>query len=169
MVAVRMTGSIHLSSGTKNLTIGKIRTGAGVKTLVAGFKRTSTGLKQLYAAIQIALSSYSVIGRGNSASIVNVTSAAVTATVTGAIGTVNHVWTRTAPDAHAWTIDSPNSPTTTFSTIADQGESWDATFIDTVTDQGGQVLASSAVSVDCANIYYGGGYEGPGGGGHAYP
>jgi hypothetical protein len=120
-------------------------------------------IRPFFTVIGIALSSYSVIGRGNSAGTATVTSAAVTANVTGAIGTISYVWTRTAPDAHAWTINSPNAQTTTFTTTAAQNESWTATFICTATDSAGQVIASTAVTVNNANIYYGGGYQGGGG------
>jgi hypothetical protein len=172
MVAVfAMTGAVHLAAGTKALTVGKIRLGAGLKTLVAGHKRTSDGLKQIYASIQVALSTYSALGRGNSAATLPVSSDPVTATVTGAIGTVSHAWSRTDGGAQPWTIDSPTSATTTFTTNCAQGTDFTATFIDTVTDQAGQVLASSPVTVDCANIYYGGGYLGdsPPPPGSAYP
>lgn len=166
-----MTGAVNLSTGTKNLTVGKVRLSGGLKTIVAGFQRTTGGLKQIYGAISVSLSETSTIGRANSATTINVTSAPVTATPSGAIGTVTYAWTRTDGGTQPWTIDSPTSSTTTFSTVCDQTEEFTATFICTITDRAGQTVASATVTADCANIFYGGGYKGaapppPGG---AYP
>jgi hypothetical protein len=148
-----------------------VRKSGAVKTVTEGLVRAGGSLHQFYAKLQVTLSTYKALGRGNSAALVTVVSEPVTATVLGAVGEVSHVWTRTAADAQPWTIISPNSATTTFSTACDQGEEFTATFIDTVTDQAGQVLASTAVMVDCANIYYGGGYLGsaPPAPGREYP
>lgn len=152
--------AVHQSGVTKTATKLHVRKGGSVKTAVRAWIRKDGVLKQFYAALTVTLSSYSVIGRGNSAAVVPVTSAPVTATVGGAIGSVSHVWTRTAPDAQPWVINNANSAAASFTTNCDQNESFTATFIDTVTDSAGQVLASSAVTANCANIYYGGGYIG---------
>jgi hypothetical protein len=162
-----VTLAINDGTAPKDVTGGAVRTSGGLKSTTEIWIRTAAGsagaLKQVYAALAIALSTYSAIGRGNSATVLPVTSEPVTATVTGAIGTVTHAWTRTAADSQPWTINSPTAATTTFTTSCDQGESFTATFIDTATDQAGQVIASTAVTVSCANIYYGGGYPGSGG------
>lgn len=152
--------AVRKSGATKTVTGLHIRQGGVTKTAVRAWIRVGGVTKQFFAALQIQLSATAVIGRGNSAAIVPVTSAPVTATVVGAVGAVSHAWTRTAPDAQPWTIDDPTSPTTTFTTNCDQNERFSATFIDTVTDAAGQVLASDPVAVSCANIYYGGGYIG---------
>lgn len=169
-----MTMGVNIGSDAASDIVGfafrKAAGGAGLKTIAeAWIRQSKTLIQQFYATIQIALSAYTAIGRGNSAGTVSVTSGPITATVTGGIGVLSHAWTRTDGGAHAWTIDNPTGETTTFTTIADQDEDWEATFIDTVTDQAGQVIASAAVDVTCANIYYGGGYGGLGGSGHAYP
>jgi hypothetical protein len=158
-----VTLAIRVSGAPKDITGMAIRVGGATKTITEAWLRVGGTIRQLYAAITIALSTYSAIGRGNSANTLPVTSEPVTATVTGAIGTVIHAWTRTAADSQPWTINSPAAATTTFTTSCDQGESFTATFIDTATDQAGQVIASTAVTVSCANIYYGGGYPGSGG------
>jgi hypothetical protein len=152
--------AIHQAGVTKRATKIHVRKGGSLKTAVRAWIRQDGVLKQFYAALTVALSSYSVIGRGNSASTVPVTSAPVTADVTGAVGAVSHAWTRTAPDAQPWTINNATSAIATFTTNCDQNERFTATFIDTVTDAAGQVLASSPVTANCANIYYGGGYIG---------
>lgn len=166
-----MTGAVHLVAGTKALTVGKVRLSGGLKTIVAGFKRTSDGLQQIYATIAVKLSSSAVMGRGNSAASLPVTSDPVTAAVQGAVGTITYAWSRTDSGTQPWTIDDPTSATTTFTTTCAQSTEFTATFICTVSDQAGQSIASSAVTADCANIYYGGGYLGdsPPPAGSAYP
>jgi hypothetical protein len=168
-----MTAAVNLDGATvANLTGISVRIAGGLKTVTDGLVRLSrTSIVAFYAKLRILLSTFNAIGRGNSAAVVTVISEPVTANVAGAIGDIIYAWTRTAPDAHAWTITSPDQATTTFSTLAAQGESWNATFICTITDSAGQVLASAPVAVNCANIYYGGGYVGTGGsgGGGEYP
>jgi hypothetical protein len=163
--------AVHQSDVTKTTAKLHVRKAATLKTASRAWIRDGGVLKQFFAVLTVILSSYSVIGRGNSAATVPVTSAPVTAAVTGGVGTLNHVWTRTAADAQPWTINNPNSDTTTFTTNCAQNQSFTATFIDTVTDAAGQVLASSPVTVNCANIYYGGGYIGgqPPAPGTSYP
>jgi hypothetical protein len=166
-----MTLTVHKGDALKDITGMAVRKGGALRTITAGYVRIGGALKQFYALLTIALSTYVALGRGNSASVVNVTSEPVTALLTGAVGTVSYAWARTDGAVHGWTINSPTSASTTFSTLCDQGEQFTATFKCTATDQAGQVIASSDVSVDCANIYYGGGYPGrPGGGpGSVYP
>lgn len=166
-----MTIGAYISDAPKDITGAVVRKGGALKTITEGWARTGGSIKQFYAVLKVGLSTFAAIGRGNSATVVTVTSQSVTAGVQGAVGTVSYAWTRTAPDGHAWTIDNPTGQTTTFSTLADQGESWTATFICTVTDQAGQVLASPTLTVNNANIYYGGGYIGSGApvGGGEYP
>lgn len=155
-----MTAATNVGGVSKNITAIETRVGGALKNVTEGWLRGGGALKQFFVVLAASLSTNSVIGRGNSAAAVNVTTGSVTATMQGAVGTVTYAWTRTAADAHAWTIDAPSSATTTFSTLADQGEQWDATFVCTMTDQAGQSITTSAVSADAANIYYGGGYVG---------
>lgn len=152
--------------GANAVTDIRVRNAGGLKQVTQGLIRISKkSIVTFYQLFKVTLSKAAAIGRGNSSVAVTVYSEPVTATVQGGVGDLTYAWTRTAPDAHAWTIDAADQATTTFSTLAAQGESWNATFICTVTDQAGQVLASAAVAVNCANIYYGGGYLGGGGGG----
>jgi hypothetical protein len=157
-----MTAALRIGTDLHDLTGIAVRKGAALKTVTQGLVRVGGVLKVFYDTLKVDLSTYNALGRANSAVVTNVTSGAVTANVTGAVGEISYAWTRTAPDAHAWTINSPASQATTFSTLANQGEEWTATFICTITDQAGQVLASSPVTVTNANIYYGGGYGGIG-------
>lgn len=157
-----MTMTIRVGDAAKDVTGISVRVGGTLKTVTEGWVRVGGALRLFFAMIKVVLSTYTAIGRSNSASVVTVYSAPVTATVTGGVGTLAYAWTRTAADAQPWTITDPTAATTTFSTVADQGESFDATFICTVTDQAGQVIASDPVAVNCSNIYYGGGYGGPG-------
>lgn len=157
-----MTLALFISDAPHDITGIAVRKSGALKTVTQALIRVGGQLKVIYDTLKVDLSTYNALGRANSAVATTVTSGAVTATVTGAVGTVTHVWARTAPDAHVWTINSPNSASTTFSTSANQGEEWTATFIDTITDQAGQVLASAPVTVTNANIYYGGGYGGIG-------
>jgi hypothetical protein len=139
----------------------RVRRAGGVKLVAQGMIRLSkTSIVSFYSRFAVALSTYIAIGRANSASLITVTSEPVTANATGAIGAVTYAWARTAADAQPWVINSPAGQVTTFSTDCDQGEEFAATFICTISDQAGQVLATNAVAVDCANIYYGGGYDG---------
>lgn len=166
-----MTIGVNVSGTTKNVTGVHVRVGGALKQVTGAYIRVNGALKQFYGVITIALSSYSILGRGSSATTLPVTSAPVTATVTGGVGTLTHAWTRTDSGTQPWTIDDPASATTTFTTSCAQGQSFTASFKDTVTDQAGQVIASNPVSVSCANIYYGGGYPGiiPGTPGQPYP
>lgn len=166
-----MTVAVHDSDTTKAAPTIHGRRSGTTKLCRRAFLRTGGALRQFYAKLAVTLSKATAIGRASSAALVTVTSEPVTANVVGAVGSVSHSWTRTAPDAQTWTINNPTSATTTFSTDCDQSEEFSATFIDTVTDQAGQVLASDAVTVDCANNYYGGGYLGsaPPAPGRQYP
>lgn len=123
--------------------------------------RTGGALKQFYASISISLDKSLAIGRANSSGSISVASEPVTATVSGSIGALSYAWTRTAPDAQPWTIDNSTSATTSFSTTCPPDTSYGATFICTATDAAGQVIASSAVSVGCANTYFWGSGGGP--------
>lgn len=156
-----MTVALHVADVVKDVTGIAYRKG-GLKTIGEGWIRMGGAIKQFYAIIAIALSTYTAMGRGNSASTIAVGSALVTANITGAVGTISYVWSRTDADPQPWTIVSPNAQSTSFSTICDQGEAFTATFKCTATDQAGQVIASNDVEVTCANIYYGGGYGGIG-------
>jgi hypothetical protein len=165
-----VTLAIRVSDIPKDITGMGLRVGGALKTVTEGWIRVDGALKQFYALIQIALSSYSVLGRGNSATSVLVTSATVTASVVGAVGAVTYAWTRTDSDPQAWTINNPTAASASFSTLCDQGDQFTATFHCTTTDAAGQVIVSSDVTADCANIYYGGGYPGSGGTpGSVYP
>jgi hypothetical protein len=161
-IAVRKVGA------TKAVVGAHFHIGGTSKAVERAWLRKDGSLHKLFGSYSVTLSSYVDAGHGNSAGPITVTSGGVSAIVDGSIGTISYAWTRTAPDGHSWTINSPTAAATTFSTTADENESWDATFICTATDQAGQVLASSPVSVACSNIYYGGGYRG-GGGGLPYP
>jgi hypothetical protein len=165
-----MTAALHVSDAPHDITGIAIRVGGATKTVTEGWIRVDGALKQFYSVLAVALSKYLAIGRANSATIITVTSEPITATATGTIGDVAYSWTRTAPDSQPWTINSPTAQTTTFSTDCDQGEEFTATFICTITDRAGQVLASTPVTVNNANIFYGGGYAGSGATpGQAYP
>lgn len=166
-----MTLAIRTGGASKNVTGIAIRKGGALKTVTEAWIRTGGALKQFYSVLQITLSASAVLGRGNSAATLPVTSAPVTATAAGTIGAVTYAWTRTDAGAQPWTIDAPTSATTTFTTSCAQGDDFTATFICTVSDQSGQSLASSAVAAECANIYFGGGYLGdsPPPPGTAYP
>lgn len=157
-----MTVAVHVLDAAKDITGIAVRKGGALKTVTEVWARVGGGLKLVYAKIAIALSTYTAMGRGNSASTIAVGSALVTANITGAVGDIAYVWARTDADPQPWTIVSPNAQSTSFSTICDQGEAFTATFHCTGTDQAGQVITSNDVEVTCANIYYGGGYGGIG-------
>lgn len=155
-----MTAALKAAGAQRDITGLGIRTGGALKNVTEGRVRAGGSLRQFFGTLAVELSTYLALGRGNSAATVRVVSEPVTATVAGAIGTLAYAWTRTDSDPQPWTITSPDEATTTFSTNCDQGQQFVATFICTITDQAGQVLASDPVTVDCANIYYGGGYVG---------
>jgi hypothetical protein len=155
-----MTIAVRQSGSAKSVTGIGVRVSGALKTVTEAWVRSGGELRRIFTIAAVALSTYLAYGRANSAATANVVSEAVTATPSGTIGPVTYAWSRTDSDPHAWTIDDPGGQTTTFSTLAAQGETWTATFICTVTDQAGQVVASDPVSVNCANIYYGGGYVG---------
>lgn len=155
-----MTISLKVAAAQKDVTGLGVRVGGVLKNVTEGWVRVGGTLKQFFGALAVELSTYLALGRGNSAATVTVVSEPVTATVAGAIGTLAYAWTRTDGGAQPWTITDAADATTEFSTNCDQGQQFIATFICTVTDQAGQVLASDPVTADCANIYYGGGYVG---------
>jgi hypothetical protein len=156
-----MTVALRKAGVTKDVTGISIHKGGVLKTVTEGWIRAGGTLLQFFSTISISLDKIDLLGRSNSAGTTTVTSDAVTATPNGAIGTVTHLWTRTAPDAHSWTINNPTGATTTFSTLAGPNEDWLATFEDTITDSAGQTVTSTTVSVDCANVYFGGAGGGP--------
>jgi hypothetical protein len=148
---------------TRTVTGFHFRKGGTIRTVVRAWIRRGGVLKAFYNAFSVALSTYAALGRGNSASVITVSSEIVTAIPTGAIGDVTYLWARTDGGAQPWTIDDSAAPATFFSTDCDQGEEFTATFKCTITDSVGQTIDSSDVTVDCANIYYGGGFIGSGG------
>jgi hypothetical protein len=160
-----MTAALHVGGATKPIAfIGIHGTPGGVPGIIPileGWVRTDDGLKQFYSALQISLSKYDALGRANSAALAKVTSEPITAEVQGAVeGVASYLWTRTDADPQPWTIDTPDGKTTTFSTDCDQSENFTATFKVTATDHAGQSIDSDDVTVNNANIFYGGGYEG---------
>lgn len=164
-----MVGSVAIRTpaGLKNVASLSARDASNtLRVIREGWVRTGAGLKQFFADLAVTLSKTAVVARGNSAGTITLTSVAITATPVGGAAPYTYAWTRTAPDAHAWTINNPSSAAASFSTSAAANESWTATFICTVTDAGGQVVASGTVTVTASNIYFGGG---GGGGGGPYP
>lgn len=166
-----MTISIHRGGQDISVTGVGVHVGGALKMLAEGWQRTGGSLKQFYAIIAVGLSATSAIGRGNSATVLTVTTNAITAIPSGAIGTIAYAWARTDSDPQAWTINNPATASASFSTVCDQGESFDATFSCTITDQAGQTVTSANVAASCANIFYGGGFKGsiPPTVGEAYP
>jgi len=158
-----MTVSLHAAGVPKDMTGGSVHVGGALKTLTEGLIRVSGSLKEFYSQIAISLDKYGALGIRNSAGTAVVTSESVTAIVTGAIGTVTHSWTKTS--GGSWTITNPTGATTQFSISLAPNTDAAGTFIDTVTDQAGQTIASLPVGVTCTNDYFGGG----GGGGGPYP
>lgn len=152
-----MTVALRKAGVTKDVTGISIHKGGVLKTVTEGWIRAGGALLQFFSTISVALNKTEVLGRSNSAGTTNVTTDAVSAIPTGTIGTVTYLWTRTAPDAHSWTINSPTSATTSFSTLAAPDEDWFATFECTIADSAGQTVTSTTVDADCANVYFGGG------------
>lgn len=161
----------HGGAPAKAVTNFHLRKAGAVGPVVRAWFRHDGVISQFYAALSVAAAPLSVTGRGNSATVLPVTSAPATATVTGAAGTPTYQWTRTDLAPQIWTINEPTSASATFTTNCDQGEEFTATFVCTATDPvTGLSVTSAPVTADCANIYYGGGYVGyPPSGGLPYP
>lgn len=163
-----MSISIHRLGAAKPIVGMHVRRSGATKLVHRAWLRKDGKINKLLGTLALNLSSSAITGRANSGGPVTVFSRSVTATPDGTVGTVTYLWTRTDSNPQSWTIESPNAATTRFSTICDESESFGATFKCTATDAAAQVIASTDVSVSCANAYYGGGYN-PGGGGHVYP
>lgn len=87
--------------------------------------------------------------RGSSGAAQNITTGAVRASVTGALGSPTYAWVQTGASAYTWTINSPSAASTTF-TAASVGAGSDASaaFTCIVTDSGRTTYA-----VVTANVY----------------
>lgn len=155
-----MTIAVKIGTAQRGVTGVGVLVGGALKEATEGWSRAGGTLKQFFGTLGVELSTYLALGRGNSAATVIVVSESVTATAADAVGAPVYAWTRTDGGAQPWTIISPAEATTEFSTACGQGQQFTATFICTVTDQAGRVLASDPVTADCANTYYGGGYVG---------
>lgn len=153
-----MTIRVRNSSGLIEVANVRVRDAANVlQDAGAAFIRdASATLKQFFSSFAVSLSTTLVGGKVNSASTATVVTKSVTANVEGGVGTITYSWARTDGGAHPWTINSPNSATTTFSTDVDSGTTQNATFACTVTDQGGHGDTTADVSASATNLYFGG-------------
>lgn len=151
-----MSVALRTPAGSKSIVeIAARDAGNVVQTIQEGWIRTTAGLKQLFGQFVVSLSRSSVIARTNSGAAVPITSPSVTCNVEGGSEPFTYAWTKTAGVA-GWTIGSPAAATTNFTSPAlGPGESEAATFICTVTDAAGHILASSPVTVTASNIYGG--------------
>lgn len=83
----------------------------------------------------------SVVGKGD---VGSVTTGSVTASAVLGSAPFSYSWTRTDGDSWPWTINSPNSPTTTFTSTLDGGaSSHQATFTCTISDAVGDPPATT--------------------------
>jgi len=151
-----MTVSLHTVAGPKTIVEVEARDAGNVSRVIKeGWIRTTDGLKQLFGEFIVSLSRSSLTAHTNSAMTVPVTSLPVTCNVTGGSAPYSYAWSKTS-GAAGWSIDSPSAASTTFTSPAlGPGDEEVATFICTVTDAAGHVLASSAVTITARNIYGG--------------
>lgn len=149
--------ALRNGGATKPVVGFHFRVGGATKVVERAWLRTGGVLKQFYGGFSVGLSADEVDGFSAGGGSVPTTTNAVTATPTGGIGTLSYLWTRTDGDPHAWTINSPTSQATTFTTLCAALDEHVATFICTVTDQAGQSVPSDAVTADCRNDYSSGG------------
>lgn len=126
-----------------------------LRTVDSAFMRDSNNaLKQWLSLFTVSVEPASLSSRANSATTVSVTTRAATATAEGAVGTVSYLWSRTDGGAHPWTINSPNSASTTFTTSVAPEVAETATFQCVVSDGAGHSGADS-VTASAVNLYFG--------------
>lgn len=153
--------SLRQAGHTKSVAKLHVRQAGSTKTAIVGHIRQSGALKTFFEELGVSLSDDNVSGVRNSAGSVSVSSSPVTAIVSGGAGTLTYSWTRTAPDAQPWTINSASSATTVFKTTCAADTSYTATFHCTITDGLGLTVTSGTVTATCSNDYFGGGGGGP--------
>ena len=161
-----MSLTVKLAGGAKPVSGAAVLTAGGLKNVKEMLVRTATGVKKFFSTLAVTLSSYEIAVARNSAGTVGLTSFPVIATPVGGQAPFTYLWSRVAPDAHAWSINNGTTASATFSTTAAAGASWVAQFKCTVTDAAGNSADSDVVEVTASNNYFGGG---GGGGGGPYP
>jgi hypothetical protein len=149
-----MTVSLRLAGVTKPVTGMHLRIGGATKAVERAWLRTDGALKEIFASLSASLSSSSVSGFGSSHSTIPISTTGVTAIVVGGVAPLSYLWTRTDGGGHAWTINSPTSATTNFTTSVAVGAEQDATFACAVTDSAGQSVSTGSVGAACINDYF---------------
>ena len=153
-----MTLRVHTSTAVKMAANVRARTASGIKLAENAYLRTArgpTGLKRLFSKFAVSVDKLSIYASRNSAGSTPITTGEITALVDGATGDVTYLWSRTDGGGHAWTIDSPNSASTTFTTSVARATIEAAAFKCTVTDEGGHSADTPNVSAQAENLYGG--------------
>lgn len=141
-------------SGATKATVGlHVRRSSVTKVAERAWLRTGGALKQILGAFSVSVDR-SAEGWISHSGSVSVTTWTVTASATGAIGSATYSWARTDGGAHSWSINSPSSASTTFTTAVAAGDSEDATFACTITDSAGQTATTANVHAVCTNDYF---------------
>jgi hypothetical protein len=150
-----MTLAVHTATVTKKTANLRVRTAGGTKLAENAYLRTAAGLKSLFSKFAVSVDKPVVYAARNSAGSTPVTTPEVAALVDGATGAAAYTWSRADGGAHPWTIDSPNSATTTFTTSVARASIEAAAFKCTVTDAGGHSADTPNVSAQAENLYGG--------------
>jgi hypothetical protein len=122
----------------------------------------SSVLRSFFGSISAALSRESVAGAVNSSLDVSIQTQSVEAQPTGGTAPYSFAWSITGSAGGTWSITSPTQASTTFvGGPCGPGESFEATFVCTVTDAAGISATTDEVEAIVSNI----GFNATGGGG----
>lgn len=145
--------ALRQSGATKAVVALHVRKSGVTKVAERAWLRTGGVLKQILGAFSVTVSR-NAEGWISHSGTVGVTTWLVTASATGAIGSATYSWARTDGGAHSWSINSPSSASTTFTTNVAAGDEEDATFACTITDSAGQTATTANVRAFCTNDYF---------------
>jgi uncharacterized protein YukE len=147
-----MTLAVKTTTGLKSTSILKVRDASNtLQNVQQGWRRDASGIKEFFGKLTVEVSPPGVSGSVNRSSAASATTRNATANVSGGVAPFTYAWARTDGGAHSWTINSPASAITSFSTPVSPNSDQVATFACTVTDATGTSATSANVSADCWN------------------
>lgn len=159
-----MVASIRTGGVTHTLKAISFRDAAGTLRAVAvGQVRNAANVLKLFtSSLSVDLSTDDVGGHVNSGLSVAIQSQPVTALPDGGAAPYTYLWSLISAGGGTWSINAPNSATTTFTGgNCGPGSGLTGTFHCTVTDAAGNVAVTAVVTVTVSNI----GFNISGGGG----
>lgn len=146
-----MTLAVRQATGARSGANLRVHNAAGIQDAGAAFIRTAAGLIQFFSKFAVSVDRLTVGAGFNSSGAATQTTRLVTASVTGAVGTVNFAWSQVSGDP--MTITNPTGASTAFSASVAPGDAVSGVFKCTVSDSSGHSADTPNVSSTINNFY----------------